>query len=90
MNINMYSYETRQTDPVWFNSPQMIPDQVIQHWETMQGAGFPVEPDPVAHLILEAEGPNFQGAMRVWLRLVDGSYVWVDTEGEAHFREAWS
>jgi hypothetical protein len=87
MNINAFSYEV----PVGSRAQQeTLATTIDRHAAVMMQAGFPVQSYASSHALLEAVGREFQGAFRVWLRLDDGSYVWIDTEGEAHFREAWS
>lgn len=86
MNINIYSFETKQSDPVWYNPPQSLPGLITRHAEVMTQTGFSIDPHPVDTAVLVSVGPEFQGAMEVWLATTSDTFVWVDTEGVVHER----
>lgn len=87
MNINAHSYETRQSDPYRVVPSETLAETISHHAEVMLGAGFSLEEVPIDHAVLEMVGSQFQGAMRIWLLLQDGTYVWVDSEGNANYKD---
>ena len=83
MNINTLNYVERFGETL--HSDDSLEADVREHHEMLLQAGVDLDPDH--QWLLIPEGPELPGAMQVWSKTAENTWVWIDILGMATFRE---
>lgn len=81
MNVSLTAIP--QNDPVWHNS-ESVEDSIEEHRKIMENVGFNLTGNTLLLNEPKADEVNYPGSYRVWLETTAMTWVYVDTEGNAH------